>query len=240
MAWRLGIVVIGFIWSVLLWKQQAQTAAEQTNAVMIAVNKANEHSDGQTATVRKDLGNVGEAFKDGLKATNRSVNKLSDIVLKGQTSLSQDIQKVKPTPAKQAELQFSLWSDDLSTFPLTNQVVQASPDGSFAIEFFGKNISDISATTGNMWAHICSGCKYTKEPMGFSRLSGENEHERNKRLDNVNPGESLEKMTLNISVPVDVASVQIAFNYSCQTCIHTAASKWQTFTVYPVTKRISQ
>jgi hypothetical protein len=49
MAWRIGIVAIGVIWSILLWKQQVQTGRDQENAMARVLKEANKNSDEQIA-----------------------------------------------------------------------------------------------------------------------------------------------------------------------------------------------
>jgi hypothetical protein len=47
MAWRVGIIATGAIWSLLLLQQQLQSAGEQEKAIASALKEANDHSDKQ-------------------------------------------------------------------------------------------------------------------------------------------------------------------------------------------------
>jgi hypothetical protein len=58
-AWRILVIVIGVGFSCLVWEQQqlsTQAARkDQQDAINIAVNEANKHSDSQIGAVRGDL-----------------------------------------------------------------------------------------------------------------------------------------------------------------------------------------
>ena len=234
MAWRIGICFLGIAWSVVLWRQQVLTEESQVTAIGGAVNKAvekaNSHSDQKIDSVKTDL---GKDLTDQIGATNKTIDKLAGIVKNGQSDLQKDFKTIKPFTPGQAKLMFGLWSDNQTDddFPLTFQAIQGTKDGTFAIHFFLKNISEETAGKGDMWVTICQGCRYVKEPEGFVKRAKAPEQVRNRSFDHLDSGVSFEPMTIEISAPKESASVHLELKYSCGNCpilIHNS----QDFTIY--------
>jgi hypothetical protein len=216
MAWRIGIITIGLIWSVLLARQQhlsRQTAvATQKQAVMSAVSESNLHSDQQIAAVRKDL-------QDVTKQISGTLRSLSSQVSKTESDLSGSISKVGVPQPKYAQLQFSFWNN--SKLPMLIQELRPDNDGSFSADFTVTNISDTAATSAEIWVQVCDQCVFAAEPNGFDKPTGTPENARHKMFAALNPGVSLEKMTVKVkpSQPfIQFSDISLGLRYSCATC----------------------
>ena len=78
MFWRIGIVLIGILWSVLLWRQQtiqeSQSQTQQRNAINSAVTNSNEHSDKTLRTFRDDIQSVLRDMAAGIHSDNSELD----------------------------------------------------------------------------------------------------------------------------------------------------------------------
>lgn len=138
-------------------------------------------------------------------------------------------QQIPLLPPKLAQLLFSFPSRNRQDIPVTVTKVPFR-DGVAKVEFTVVNLSDMSAIGPEIWVKICLGCAYAKEPEGFLKLSGADEHDRYKVFNALNPTVALQTMTVEIIPPKDVEDrFQISFKYACQTC--GVVNYWQTFDV---------
>jgi len=238
-AWRIGILSLGILWSVVLWRQQIITERDQGNAITGAVNtavdKSNKHSDEKFESVKSDLGTVRDDLKGQIGTTNGKLVELSSDLRSGNETLSNAFKTVKPFTPGKAKLIFSLWRENVTDdeIPVMFQTIQGSKEQSFKVSFFMKNISDESAGKGDMWVTICAGCKFVKEPDGFVKRKGADEHVRNRPFEHLESGISFEKMEIEISVPDDAPSIQATLTYSCDNCPPLKDNR-QDFTIYTV------
>jgi hypothetical protein len=216
MVWRLAILAIGFGWSLLLWRKEALTAASQSDALMMAVNQANEHSDKHSEQQTKELMTHSDERLDG--RINGVLNAFSETAKK----FDNKVDELRPTRVDLARLTFGFWSDDNSRVPLIIQQSSATSDGSFRVEFACKNASPVAAKNGEIWVNICTACRYAREPSGFSKLEGMDEHVRYKQFQSLNAGVPLEKMSISVFVPTGSGAFDTSFAYACENCAKVA------------------
>jgi hypothetical protein len=212
---RVVILLGGLAWSgVWGWRDLADIKASKADiqgVIATAVSGANTHSDQQIGAVRNDLQKATANLQDKLDS-------LSTQVTKSDTDVVGAISKVGTAPTKYAQLQFSLWGTDASKFPITTETLSPEENGEFSVDFTATNVTDTSATGGDLWVIICDDCVFTKEPQGFDKPTGSAESMRHKKFGDLNPGVSIEKMTVEFKTTQKFASVFIGFRYSCATC----------------------
>ncbi len=220
--WRIAVVGIGVAWSVLLWRQQVLADKAQAQALAKVVKDTNEHADQQ-------LKNRLEPLTNEVNGVDGRVNKLADQLTGRDTAFTTALGKI--APLGHAKLQFSAWVEDQRQYPLLRQYAALGDNGSVDIDFTVKNISqDTSTGRGDIWMLICTGCTYPKDPTGFSKRQGADEHQRHKTFDFINAGILLEKMTASVVPPIGVGSFQLSFKYSCETCGR--IDDWQTLLIF--------
>lgn len=198
-AWRLGIVAIGLIWSVLLARERYFSMNDQQQLVS-AVTKSTEHTDEQIKNVRTDLENdLERVMADRLGALGKGLT----------TSLSE----LKPSPQQLATLAFRFFDSPGNTLSM-----HGGADGVFTIDFTTTDTAAVAAEKGDIWVEVCQACVFSKEPAGFDKPNGTAETVRHKTFGILNPGVSLETMTIDLKPPRGATSFEIAWSYSCETC----------------------
>lgn len=185
--------------------------------VMRAVDEANSHTDIAVDNVRKDLGTISGDLRAQIGATSGRIGELSSDVRSGNETLSDEFKTVKPFTPEQAKLTFTLWNEDLVTFPLMVQSIQEAADNSVTVDFTARNTSKTSAHKGSLFVQVCDNCKFTKEPEGFMHPKGQNEHFRTKAFDGLDAGVTFEKLTVTVMPPIE-GGFKVAFTYSCDNC----------------------
>jgi hypothetical protein len=181
MGWRIAIVGVGFLWSVLLWRQldiaEKQSATDQKKLLDESVNKANQHSDDKFAGVKEDVGHLG----DKVETVNKQQIELAQAFAKATGDITTNLGKVgKSDPPELAKLRVSLWKEGQSQTeePVESETIQQNADGSVTAQFLIRNISSTEADDPDIWVVICSVCTYVKEPEGFEKAQGTAEQER--------------------------------------------------------------
>lgn len=214
--WRGGVLVVGFFWSIMLWHQQdlsdRASAAQTKNALGSAVSQANDHADQQFKKVQDQVSDV----KNNLKTTENNIATKLD---QSTSTLNAGLGKVgKPEPAEPAKLTFSLWDTTASADkPVLSKIVQPDKDGNFPVEFSFLNGSESTAEAIDIWIRVCDECSFSKEPDGFEKPAGIDEHLRHRVIGSLNPSVNFEKMTILVKSPL-LGHFQIGFKYACKTC----------------------
>ena len=120
---------------------------------------------------------------------------------------------------QKASLQFSFWPFDKEGNATIHSQTVLIHNGIVEVTFSVKNDSDIPAKHGNIWLYICEGCSFAEEPKNLEIIKSINEDRiRRKSFDLINPGESLEPITVKIFPPIGFNPFLIAFAYACETC----------------------
>ena len=219
--WRSSVVGIGFIWSVVLWHQQVivdeSARQDQIKIVTTAVTQSNQHSDLQIGMVRSDLQGVKNDVQDVKKDLEVEI---SDTISKSTSRISESIGKVnKPIPPELATLQLSLYGEGIAIgSPLLSSSINRDRDGNVPVDITLSNTSDTTAENIDTWIYVCDSCSFASEPIGFDSPKGLNIHARHKQIAVINPGTSLEKTTILVTVPQRIPAFDVAFRYSCKVC----------------------
>ena len=245
MAWRIAIVGIGMLWSVLLWRQQVISDQQQSDALMHVVEtankhtdqtvaKANDHTDTEVGMVRDDLKANRTRSDEQNSALKQDVGTLASLIAKQDADLTASMNKVgRPDPPERPRFIFSLWGDgmfDAATNPLLNYAIRPDKDGVFVVDYTFVNVSSVAASKIDLWVHICKACEFASEPEGFDKPAGIEEGTRTRPFPvTINAGTAFAKSTLRIKTKEQLPFFDIGFHYSCETC--GGASKIQTLTV---------
>jgi hypothetical protein len=192
-----------------------------------AVTDANKHSDTQFQAIQQNVGGVdkkvsavGDSLSQTATSLSNDIQRTSDAIQKTSDRLDASIGKVgKPEPPIPARITFSLWTDNLSEpFPLLARASEPDTDGNYAVDFGFVDSSESTADSIDIWVQVCDGCSFAKEPPGFEKPAGMNEHVRHRMIGSLNPGVSFEKETISVKAPSDAASFAVEFRYSCKRC----------------------
>ncbi len=107
-AWRIGIIAGGLIYSLILWHQQSLTIAagrkDQKEIVENAVDQSNRHSDqhseGQTAELRRELREATTHSDGEIKTLSKTLDSTTTTVLGAFSKTAEDlhnsIEQVRP------------------------------------------------------------------------------------------------------------------------------------------------
>ena len=231
--WRSGIVVLGAVYSLILWHQQSVNLAasrqDQNTVVATAVNNANAHTDQQISDVKKDMNGLSgkvEKINDNLqKSADHSDKQIADLrgavsesLSKTEASLNKSISGIAIPSEKKAELVFSLWTES-ATLKTPVLSLPLSPDsaGVFEVPFTVGNPTANAVRNADVWIDICDGCIFAEEPEGFQKTTGTAERTRTRTV-NINPGTNLPKMILKVKLSQPFSGFDIALRYSCDIC----------------------
>lgn len=222
--WRTSVILGGVFYSVFLWHQQTltdlATTASQNQAINAAVTRANAHSDEKFRTVTNEVSGVQKQ----VQAVGKQLNVQGVEYAKDLASATGNIDKAintvgKPVPPPPAILTFSLWSPAATpTHPVLIQTVKPGKDGSFPVSFTVTNAGTTTAKSIDIWIQVCDVCSFAKGPAGFELPNGTDPHVRHRRIGDLNPGVSFEKMTAFVKAPLLPPRFAVAFRYSCEDC----------------------
>jgi len=81
------------------------------------------------------------------------------------------------------------------------------------------NATDVDAVQTEINLQICGGCKFAKEPEGFSKLPGLADTSRYLFLSNLLAQMAYKRVGLDIIPPSLTGNFQISIQYRCHTCI---------------------
>jgi hypothetical protein len=158
---------------------------------------------------------------------------LPNLISKTESDLNTAITSVGTAPPKYAQLQFSLYTNASSQTPLLVESLSPGDDETLTVDFMVTNISDTPATTGELWVQICDECSFTKEPQGFDKPAGTPDMTRHKSFPSLNPGVTLEKMTIEFKMMKRFDSIDVGLRDSCATCGKLAAMQMLKVLVIP-------
>ncbi len=213
--WRSGVIVIGFIWSAVLWHQQVimDTAAKtgQAEIVTKAVTQSNEHSDEQIAIVRDDV--------KGVK------NYLGERMNQSEFNLNNSISKVnKPIAPELAYLQIYFWKDidarEVGRTLSNHERVQVI-DGKLHLEMMVTNYGPAEAKRPvDFVLRVLPGdWRLANEPEGLSYIPGSIPSERHLRFDsNMLRLSRSQKIIYDVIPKPGFATCYVQMFYSCDNC----------------------
>lgn len=213
--WRSSVILVGFIWSVVLWHQQVivdkTTRDDQERIVNQAVSKSNEHSDQQIKSVQGDIGGV-----------KKDVGEVKIELQQSTSDITIGIGKIgKPAPPKLARLELSLFKDDMKAtdLPILQDSITADKDGVVVMGVTFTNVSDTIADVLEVWLGVGDVCVFTEEPQGSERPPGMAAAQRHFNVPAINAGVSHPKIVLKVKCPAPIPyRFPVSFRYSCKTC----------------------
>jgi len=225
-AWRAGVIVCGVFYSVVLWHQQSLTDQSNgaANAKLIgdAVAQANQHSDEKFKSVTDQVQKVGEQVGTKTKELGDAFDRAAGEIKGGLGKIG------KPELPGNAEFQFSLWRDGIldEDWPIESTLATPELDGSYKVQFVMRNTSSIEAKNVDFWINICSYCAFAKEPEGFDRPSGMDEHLRHRMFQSINPGVGSPMSTIYVKpLHPELGFFDVSFAASCAACAKLNKSK---------------
>jgi hypothetical protein len=125
----------------------------------------------------------------------------------------------KSTPPPNASLELSFFTNDTREFPIKVRTLHLSQTGTLTMGFGGKNTATVAATGLELWINICVDCVYAKEPEGFEKVPGQDEHLRHRILGTLNSGVYLPELTIEISpTKPSLTFYEVALKYACSNC----------------------
>jgi Fe-S cluster biogenesis protein NfuA len=224
--WRIGIIACGLAWSVLLWHQQTLAEGESTaqiqRAVDSAVQKSNKHTDEQFNKVQDNVGEVQKQVTGISQSLDTTKKDISSQLQKTSADLNTSIVKAgKPEPTKPAQLKFSLVNEAMleKDFPMKSETAMRDADGSYRFHFAVKNVSSVKAEGVEIWVTICEPCSFAKEPEGFDKPAGSNEHMRHKHIQSIAPGVAAGDNSISVKVNnAPIGPIAVHFNGACDNC----------------------
>jgi len=223
--WRIGIIVLGLVYSVILWDQQSVNISAARHDQEETIRKSSDHADQKFNELQQHLDSETSKSTSQIKGVKDG---LSDLMDKMQSNLGQRIGEVgKPEPPELAKVEFSLWVDKEADFPKLMGSIDPELDGTFRVYWTAKNTSGVIAEDLELWILICRDCAYTKEPEGFDRPQGMDEFTRHKVWGSLNPGIATPKMETSLSLNQPYELFQLGFKYSCKSCGKSASKTHQ-------------
>jgi hypothetical protein len=220
--WRSSVILVGLVWSIVLWHQQIVTdlvsREDSENMVANAVNKANAHSDPKIEAVQTEVKGV-KTDVGGVKSDLRDTkDALSKMVSKSEYDITESLGKVgKPEPPELAKLRFSLVDEQVRDQG-DNETLTIGSDGTYTVDFLVTNDSNVQAENTDIWVHLCGLCTFAKEPEGFEHPAGEPANTRHRLIGSINGGVSFKKLTINFKTTALTPNVGIAFSEACKNC----------------------
>jgi hypothetical protein len=77
----------------------------------------------------------------------------------------------------------------------------------------------VLAETLQVVLEVCRGCKFAKEPEGFTRISGSPETERNHIYGDAPAQGVVAELAADVIPPANTAAFNIRLRYRCKTCV---------------------
>jgi hypothetical protein len=225
--YRVAVVVVGFIYSAVLYRAQTLSDSESTKqltvAVGTAVSQANDHSDKQFDKVTKGVEGVDQKLSDTTVSLTTDIQRTDDAIHETSDRLDSSIGRVgKPVPPERPKLAFSLWRDGLTQveFPLESESLQPNADGTFNVQFVLKNVSPTVAEGIEVWVQVCDQCAFATEPNSFDSPKGGPAQIRHKVIQRLNSGAAILEgnvFDVKINDPA-ITTFPVLFKYTCTTC----------------------
>jgi hypothetical protein len=127
-------------------------------------------------------------------------------------------------PGPKAELAFTFMPFDILSSPqkpiLRRDVtLQLQSDGSIHTEFRIVNPTSTDAVDVALNLHICDGCKFAKEPITFSSLTGMQDWVRFAHIPDLHALEVTNTINLDIIPPAGASQIPVGLSYRCSTCV---------------------
>lgn len=204
---------------------RAQALRDKANAqAEAAASKAQiETLSSQIVQMSKDRAAAESGFRESFAQLSQKVANLQTKAATQELSkqLSDTRTELREAQAKlvqpKAILVPSLWTLDPSQLPLLTTAAKLVGN-SVTIDFFVFNKSDVAAVNGSIFIRICSGCKFAKEPEGFSKIRGVEDYDREFSFANILPHTGIHKLTAEVIPPESAGTFEFDITSECQSC----------------------
>jgi hypothetical protein len=178
-------------------------------------------NDAQTQNTKVFLDNLNRL---SLKVGDLQTEVTTEDLRKQLKGVQNDLQKTQKAmaPGPKAKLLFSFTpplDSGSGPGPITETTLPVDSDGVVHISFELLNLTDVTATDGEInLGIICRMCKYAREPAKFRKLPGMFETERDLLFERLLPQSFLHEM-IEVIVPEPVGIVGISLTYRCRSCV---------------------
>jgi hypothetical protein len=139
---------------------------------------------------------------------------LMDQLTSTKAELQATQKKLEPKPKALVESSFLAPMDKLPQRTTEAKV----ENGVISVQLTLYNAADVDALNGGFKVIICDGCKYAEEPALFSHLVDDPSQYREFDFQHVFAKSKIPTITMKISVPDAVPSVQLGTMVRCETC----------------------
>jgi hypothetical protein len=142
-------------------------------------------------------------------------------------SVQAELQKTQKAmaPAPKAKLSFTFVPfvnppirSDQTVAPVTDVSLPVAGDGSVHVEFTVLNLTQANALNIFLTLGICGGCKFAKEPEGFTKQPGDLDTQRWRAIAVLHEAEHLPPMSVDIVPPSTTPTFTMGIEYRCDTC----------------------
>jgi hypothetical protein len=214
-----------FLGSILTFVSLYQDNREKENARQEMRRLEGKADAANSAQVANTLLYIGSFQRLNAELGELKTQVKTDALQKKLTSVTAELEATRRAllPGPKATLAFTFWP--FYNPPPPQQAILATQarfptndDGSYHVEFSVVNLTDVDALDGEITLQICDQCKFAKEPVGFKKLEGQSDTERNQVFLRVLARTQLPKMTADIMAPENM-NFTLGIIYRCRTCI---------------------
>lgn len=206
------MIVFGFLMGVNTYKERAARAQEKIDRAKDKT-ESTQTSGGIIKSVDHVSGELKD-FKDKIKP---------DEIRREMTGLRSTMEKVLHPPRATMLFTFAPYPEPAvlggPMIPVRDINLPLNSDGSVRVRFTFLNVSDVLAETLQVSLMICNGCKFAKEPEGFTRVPGSHETERNYVYGDAPARGGVAEVAADIIPPSGAPSFGIRVRHRCKSCV---------------------
>lgn len=174
--------------------------------------------------VRTNAADTGKSLKDLSGELKDFKDKVKPDELSGEMfGLRTTMEKVLHPPRATMSFTFTPYLDPVviggPIIPVRDITLPLNPDGSVHVRFTFINNSTVLAEVLQVSLMICRGCKFAKEPEGFTRIPGSRETERNYVYGDAPARGGAAELAADIIPPPGASRFDIRLRYRCKTCV---------------------
>lgn len=184
----------------------------------------------QVQQLRDDARTANDGFRQSFAGLYDKFSRLqarvqTDALLRQNAALLKDIDETKKELAStQAKLVqpkaaplASFQTEDVRQIPITEAtIVRTDP---VSVSFLVYNPSDVPAVNGAVGVEICPVCMFASEPIGFGKVPGAPETQRNLEFQHIYAHSATRLLTISVKVPPGVSPFGIGVRVACETCV---------------------
>jgi hypothetical protein len=206
------MVLFGFLMGVNTYRERAIRTQEQ-----LARAKDKAESGKTSEGIIKSVDQVSEKLKD-------FKDKVKPDEIRGEMAgLHSTMEKVLHPPRATMLFTFAPYLDldalSDSVVPVRDITLPLGADGSVHFRFTFLNVSDVLAEAFQISLAICGGCRFAKEPEGFTHVPGSRETERNRLFGDAPARGGLTEFAADVIPPQGATSFGIRVRHRCKTCV---------------------